>query len=252
MRHLRRALALGSAATAAAGLAACGSTTHVKTVTVAGVAPPPATVTQTATTDGGGTTTTPPTTTTSTPVPKPTDCDALGINQVKLREGACISHGAPVFVVSRGHTAHIKGLTVSLQGMTTQDSLSGSTGGIGQTTANGKFAIATITVTNKLDSAQTWSSDQSASAIATSKTRVSTYQESFNAENGGDQNSCLWKIGGGLDGGLPSGESATCDLVYDIPTHLSPEAHGSNVAVAGWGNTPDQPSGRVAILRTYH
>lgn len=231
-------------AIAALVVVGCGGGNSTKTVTVAH--------TQTVTAPATQSTTTPTTTTASTPVPKPTDCDALGINEAKLREGACSSSGLRLFVVNRGHTAHIKGLTVSLQGITTQDSLSGGASGIGQTTANGKFAIATIMVTNKLDSAQTWSSDQSSLQIATSKTGTSTYQESFNAENGGDQSSCLWKIGGGLNGGLPSGESATCDLVYDIPTHLSPEAHGSNIAVAGFGNTPNQPSGRLAILRTYH
>lgn len=190
------------------------------------------------------------TATTPTVVKKPTDCNVLGINQVKLHEGACTSEGERLYVVNKGDTAHIKSMDVSLVGLRTQDSLSDGSGQ--SATPHGKFIIATITITNKLHTSQSWQNGQAGMTVSTGAKSGNTYDEDFNAENGPDQNSCEWKIGA-VSSNLQPGESITCDVVFDIPTNLSASARGSTVAVAGFGETDlSHPAQRIALLRTYH
>jgi uncharacterized protein YceK len=199
------------------------------------------------TSGGSSTTSTTATTTAPAVVKKRTDCNALGITEKGLREGACTKDGDQYYVVNRGHTAHLKTLTVSLQGLTAQDSL--SNGSSESATARGKFVIATLTLTNKTHSPETWENGQA--SLAAGPNGVNAYSENFEAENGPDEHSCLWVAGAASNGGLQPGETVSCDVVFDIPTNMSATARGSEVFVTNFGDNASSATD-FAVLRTYH
>lgn len=214
-------------AVAAVGVAGCGGTrTVVRTVTAPVAA---ATTTATATTSSATTSTTATSTSSGPP-----ECNAAGMNDKGLKQGTCISGGNTLVIVNKESTLHLKSLDVKLNGITTQDSLSNSSGM--SATANGKFAIFSITLKNKLDTPQQWQTGQAGFYFATSSTGASSYNEDFNAENGPDGKSCLFSSAG-LNGGIPPGESITCDVVFDVPASADISSHGSDFELGNFGST---------------
>ena len=239
----RLTLSIG-ALCAALGVAACGGTTKTVVKTVTASASTPATTIATAITS------TTSTTTASTPSGPP-DCNAAGINSTQLKEGTCVQGGQTLVIVNKAETLHLKTLDANLVGMTTHNSLSD---GSGQSAiANGKFEILTITLKNKADSPQQWQNGQAGLIVGTGSTTGSNYSEDFTAENGPDQNSCLWKAGAIGSGGIQPSESVTCDVVFDVPQSASLEATGSNLVIGNFGESDyAQPTMPVGIIRTYH
>jgi Domain of unknown function (DUF4352) len=183
----------------------------------------------------------------------PPDCNAAGINAQQLREGTCVDGPMTVVVVNKTSTLHLKSLDANYAGFHTQNSLRDSTG-VGTATANGKFAILTITIKNTLRAPQQWQPSMAALFIPTTSTGSgNSYSEDFNAESGADQNSCLWKTGSAAHGGLQPGASVTCDVVFDIPASADPAARGSGLDIANFGEDVSNPSRQpVGIIRTYH
>ncbi len=244
---VRKALiSLAATAVAILAITGCGGSGGTKTVTVAETT----TVGADTSSGAGSNADTSPTTSTRTAT-NPTDCDALGINPAKLREGPSSSQGEQDYVVNKGNTAHLASLDVSLQDVRSTDSVSDPDGMDGAV-AKGKFIIATVTIYNKLHSSQSWDSRQSALSLAAAGSDTNdSYDEAFDAENGPDQKSCIWKAG--AREALQPGMSTTCDLIYDVPKTRSADLAGSYVMVGGFGVSDYANSTeRLAVLRTYH
>jgi hypothetical protein len=165
------------------------------------------------------------------------DCNAAGINLQQLREGTCLENAETVVVVNKTSTDHLKSLDASYRGLH----------------SHGKFAIATITIKNKLDQPQRWQHTQAALFIP-GGSDVGThpfYVEDVHAEIA-DQNSCLWKTGTAAHGGLQPGDSMTCDVVIQIPASADPAGNGSGLYIANFGDEVSNPLQPVGIIRTYH
>ena len=168
----------------------------------------------------------------------PPDCNAAGIDAQQLREGTCLENATTVVVVNETSTLHLKSLDARYVGFH----------------RHGKFAIATITITNKLGNPQQWQHTQAALFIPGAGAGAGThpfYLETLRAETG-DQNSCLWKTGTGANGGLQPGKSVTCNVVVEIPASAAPTAIGSGLYIANFGDDVSNPSRPVGIIRTYH
>lgn len=220
-------------------LAACGGSTKtiVKTVTAA----PPA---ATSATVASPTTTTAAATSTTAAAADPTSCDAKGIDPQQLRQGTCVTKGVTFTVVNKGSVLRMHSLTASLNGIRAADSLSSD---VSSATASGMFVISSLTVTNRLDSPQTF--DQ----IGTAQTQLllgrQTFTENFDAENGNDPQSCVSKD----DAGIQPGESLTCDVIFDVPTSsLAKLTTNGNISITNFGDDIASSGGPFGVFRTYH
>jgi hypothetical protein len=231
MRRLALIVFLGGLA------ASCGSGS-VKTVTKTTIAPTP-TVTATTSTQATGS---------AGGLP---DCVKGGFNEHQLKQGTCLYDRRTETIVDKATLLRLKSLTAKLDGITEQNSLSS---GFGQSAvANGKFVVLTITLTNRLDTPQQWQSGQADLFVAVGATGGKNYSEDFNAENGPDQNSCLWKAGSIGSGGIQPAESSTCDVVFDIPQILSPTHSGSGLFIENFGEADTlNPTMPVGDIRLYH
>jgi hypothetical protein len=169
----------------------------------------------------------------------PPDCNAAGINAQLLREGTCVAGAQTVIVVNKTSTLHLTSLDASYVGFH----------------RNGKFATLTITVKNKLHKPQQWQPIMAALFIPGTSAGAGNspnYLENLDADTG-DQNSCLRKTGTAANGGLQSGASVRCDVVFDIPASADPAASGSGLYIANFGEDVSNPSRLpVGIIRTYH
>lgn len=183
----------------------------------------------------------------------PPDCVAAGIDAQQLREGTCVDGPMTVVVVNKTSTLHLTSLDATYVGSRTPKTLRDSNRGA-RATANGRFAVFTITITNKLRTPERWQG--SMAALFTTTTHIgagTSYGENINAESGADQNSCLWKTGSAADGGLQPGASMTCDVVFDLPAHVDPAARGGGLDIANFGEDVSNPSLEgIGIIRTYH
>jgi hypothetical protein len=237
---------LVGAALLALGLAACGGSTQVKTVTV----PAKATATASAATSANTVTATPTSTTPTTPptpVVNPNDnCEAKGIDAQRLRQGSCKTKGTAITVVNSDRSLGLKSLTLRINRISTSNSLSD---GSGQSAiAHGRFVTVNVTVGNRADSAQTFD------GVGTQQTQLflskDTFNEDFEAENGPDQNSCLWNA---PDAGIQPEETQTCDVVFDVPSHLIGQIDTTgNLDVINFGDDLSSPTGTIGVIRTYH
>jgi hypothetical protein len=165
------------------------------------------------------------------------DCNAAGINAQLLREGTCLQNAMTVVVVNRSSTLHLKSLDANYGGFH----------------RDRKFAIATITIKNKLGQPQRWQHTQAALLIpgGSAPGNHPFYVENLDAETG-DHNSCLWKTGTAANGGLQPGKSVTCDVVVEIPAGADPAETGSELYIANFGDDVSNSLQPVGIIRTYH
>ncbi|MGO9899810.1 MAG: hypothetical protein ACLP0J_08980 [Solirubrobacteraceae bacterium] len=85
----------------------------------------------------------------------PTSCAAKGIDPQHLGQGTCVAGGMTVTILNKNSTLHLKSLTAMLDGSHTANSVS-SDGGTA--VANGEFVIFSLTITNQLDSPQSFDS----------------------------------------------------------------------------------------------
>jgi hypothetical protein len=158
-------------------LAGCGGST--KTVTVR----TPATIT-TVTTSSTSPTTTTPSTIASTSTPS---C-ASTLKASDIPPTLCLLSGTYLMAATDDHPLRLPGLTVEFVSARTASSLSASSGAA-SAQANGIFLIITLRITNTSNAPQTveepWSNRFQLSPI----TSNANYSESFQAEDGPDQQS---------------------------------------------------------------
>jgi hypothetical protein len=196
-----------------------------------------------ASTTPAATGTAPATSTTSLP-----DCNAMGINPTGMREGTCLHGGITWTIVNQGHTLVLKTLTAKLVDVRSTKSLSSATAA---STANGDYVVATVTITNKLQTAQTF--DPAGTQQAGLILDGAVFKEATDAENEADANSCL-KIHS-----TPIGASAsvTCDVIFDVPRSAAADLgkHGSgDLYIVNFGSDLASSVYPQAIgqIRLYH
>src|SRR5436305_4954332 len=124
------------------------------------------------------------TTTTSTTAAA-ADCNKLGINPTGMREGTCTHAGITYVIVDENHTLKLHSLTARLNGIHATSSLSAGK----QATAQGKFVVLPITLTNRLGLAQSF--DRSGTQQAGLVLEGTVYKEDTGVEQGSDPSSCL-------------------------------------------------------------
>lgn len=154
-----------------------------------------------------------------TPTGTTTDCNTLGINPTGMREGRCTHAGITWVIVDENHTLKLDTLWASLAGVKTAKTLSSAAA---TATANGRFVIASVTITNKLPAPQTFdaASTQQAGMILDG----ALFREAVGVESQADANSCSK-----LATQIQSNQSQTCDVIFDVPTHAAADLgkHGS-------------------------
>jgi hypothetical protein len=164
------------------------------------------------------------------------ECSAAGIDAQQLREGTCVVGGASiVVVVNKTSTLRLKSLTARYVGLRRAAEL----------------VTFTITVKNKLATPQLWRSPTQADLFIPGTGSGPNFLESFAAENR-DPNSCVWKVGTAGNGGLQTGASVTCDVIFEIPASADPTAPGSTLGIANFGDDVSNASQPVGTIRTYH
>ena len=176
-----------------------------------------------------------------------TDCDALGINPTGMREGTCTHAGITWVIVDEDHTLKLKTIWARLVDVRTAKSLSSATAA---TTANGDFVIASVTITNKLQLPQMFdgAGTQQAGLILDG----AVLKEAVTAESQADPSSCQK-----LATSIAPGQSETCDVIFDVPTHAAADVgkHGSgDLYVVNFG--ADLAGGvlpqKIGQIRLYH
>lgn len=190
-------------------------------------------------------------TTTSQTSPKattggPKDCNALGINPTRMREGTCTHAGITYVIVDEDHVLKLRTLTAKLGGLHTAASLSGSQ----PATAQGKFVILSITFTNRM------ALPQSVDRSGTQQTGLilggTVYKEDVSVEKSLDSASCLSR-----NAAIAPRKSETCDVVFDVPSssaaelgkHASGDLYVVDFGADLAGSTPVQTVGQI---RLYH
>jgi len=160
------------------------------------------------------TTSTESTPTTATTSTSSTDCNTLGINPTKMREGTCTHAGITYVIVDMNHTLKLHTLSAKLDGIHTTTSANG-------TTAQGSLVVPAITITNHLELPQTF--DASGTQQAGLILNGTVYMEAGAAEKS-DPASCLNK---GVR--IPAGRSDTCDVIFEVPASSAADLgkHGS-------------------------
>lgn len=134
------------------------------------------------------------------------DCVAAGIDPAQMREGTCTHGGITWVIVNETHPLKLKTLSATLTGIGT-DKVLASAGGTAN--ANGKFVVASVRITNKLETAQVF--DAAGSQQAELRLAGGNFKEAGSAEHA-DANSCLKRAAH-----LRSGASETCDVIFDVP-----------------------------------
>jgi hypothetical protein len=189
-------------------------------------------------------------TTASTPTPAATasakDCNTLGINPSRMREGTCTHAGVTYVIVDRNHTVRLRTLSASLDSVTAVSALSGTE----PSTAQTKFVIASITVTNRLSLPQTV--DKSGTQQAGLILDGQIYKESVGAERASDPRSCVSQ-----KGTFSTGSSVTCEVVFEVPAGSAADLtkHGrADLQVVDFGAdlAGNPPAQTVGEIRLYH
>jgi hypothetical protein len=134
-----------------------------------------------------------------------------------MREGTCTHAGITYVIVDENHTLKLNTLTATLTGIRSARSLTGPSPAVAQ----GKFVIASIRLTNRLELPQTF--DKSGTRQAELILEGTVYPEDARAETA-SANSCL-----AAKVSLASNKQESCDILFDVPraaaAHLG--QHGS-------------------------
>jgi hypothetical protein len=140
-----------------------------------------------------------------------------------------------------GHHLVLSGLSARYVSKETAPSVS-STGSTAK--AHGMFVIVTLELTNHERSPQEWKSEQSSLLVG-----GNTYDEAFNAENGPDEHSLVWTIGG-IGGKLQPEETRTGDVIYDVPSSVlhTLETQGGAVALRDFGEEHENKEAYGGVL----
>ncbi len=234
---------------AAVGLAACGGT--AKTVTVREPA------TATAATSTKTTASQPTQTRTTTPAKTgstgPVQCGPV-LKHFDVLPTLCVTpNGAYNEVATDNHAIHIPGMTVQFNGARTVTSLSDSSG-VASAHANGVFLIISLRITNTSNTPQTVETPGTNSFALTPISSQAIYTESFQAENGADQQSFITQN----NAPVQAGESQTGDVVFDVPpSAMTTMRHDG--AVLEWGgfgtdvsSVTGTASSPIGLMIIYH
>ncbi len=148
-----------------------------------------------------------PTTTTTASTPTTTtaarDCNTLGINPTGMREGTCTHAGVTYVIMDMNHTLKLRTLWAKLNGIHTTTTLRGAA-------AQGKFVVASLDLTNRLELPQTF--DPNGTQQAGLILNGAVFKEDVAAEKIGGPSSCLNQ---GIR--ILAGKSETCDVIFDVP-----------------------------------
>lgn len=158
-------------------------------------------------------------TSTATTGASSTDCNTLGINPTGMREGTCTHGGVTWVIVDENHTLKLSTLWAQLAGVRASKTLpNGAAGSL----PHGEFVIPSVTITNKVPSAQTF--DQANTQQAGLILQGAVFKEDVAAERA-DQTSCLNQNAQPMQ----PGKSVTCELVFDVPASAVADLgkHGS-------------------------
>jgi hypothetical protein len=150
-------------------------------------------------------------TTEAAPPPDPHACETKGIVPIdpSTPTGKCTTEGNRFTVVSQNGELKTKSMVATFGGIRTTDSIS-DPDAFDTATAKGTFVIISLSLTNRLSSPADIGSDQTSLVLANGK----QYSEDFDAENGIDQQSLLWKS---TEGGLQPDGTLSGDVVFDLP-----------------------------------
>jgi hypothetical protein len=143
-----------------------------------------------------------------------TDCNTLGIDPKQMHEGTCTHAGVTYVIMDENHTLKLHTLSATLSGIHTASAEQG-------TSAQGKFVVASISVTNHLELPQTF--DAGGTQQAGLILEGTVYKEDTGAELS-DLASCAHKRTR-----IASGKSETCDVIFDVPARSAADIgqHGS-------------------------
>jgi hypothetical protein len=173
------------------------------------------TMTQTVTSSPSVSASSTPTSTTTPTGPQP--CPSF--SSVKAIPSGLKCTGSNGLLLTLDHQSdvlHLKTLSARVASVSTTDTLSGS---VSSKTAQGRFVVISIEITNNANSPETFGSVSSQqTALLGGGNR--TYSEDFDAENGPDQHSCVSN-----DNPIQPGAHLQCDVVYDVPTPAVDRAH---------------------------
>ncbi len=183
---------------------------------------------------------------TPTTTAAPTDCNTLGINPTGMREGTCKHAGTTYVIVNENHALKLHTLSVTLAGIHTPSTLTASK----SATAQGKFVVASLKISNRLELPQTF--DAAGTQQAGLILDGTVYKEDVTAETGSDSASCLSQ-----SVRIPAGKSETCDVIFDVPASSVPDLgkHGSgDIYIADFGSdlAGSIPPQTVGQIRLYH
>jgi hypothetical protein len=220
MRHRASVVALGGLLSLVA--AGCGGSTKTVTQKVVDTVTAPAAATT-------ATSSAPITTSTSVTTPSgPPSCTA-----VAFKTAHCTLGGVSFTVAHGTQTLRLKTLALNITGVRTTSTVANNSI---SATAKGEFLIVTISVTNKTTSPETFDGGgfQQQSEL---ELDGASYTESFHAENQADAQSFITN-----NSPIQPGESATGDLVFDVPPAEAAKATTDSRDVLIIGNFGDDLS----------
>ncbi len=120
-----------------------------------------------------------------------------------MREGTCTHAGITYVIMDMNHTLKLQTLWAKLNGIHTTGALRGSA-------AQGKFIVASLTITNRLKLPQTF--DPNGTQQAGLILNGTVYKEDTAAEKAADPSSCLSE-----EIRVVASKSETCDVIFDVP-----------------------------------
>jgi Domain of unknown function (DUF4352) len=201
---------------------------------------------KTKTTTATHSTTSAASTSTPTTAAGPRDCNTLGINPTGMREGTCTHAGLTYVIVNRNHTLKLNTLSANVESVNAVSALSGAqpTGG------QGKFVIASVSITNQLAAPQTV--DKSGTQQLGLILDGTVYKEATAAEKSSDPSSCAVQ-----QGKFTKGSSVSCQVVFQVPAAAAADLgkHGrADLYVVDFGSDlasgpPPQTVGEVRLYQ---
>jgi len=168
------------------------------------------------------------------------DCDVLGINATKLREGSCkTDKGMRIKVVNRDSKLVLPEVAVHLNSIEAATSIARPY----DTPLVGSFVVAEVSMTNRLDvPVEVDASDQFALQLDSK-----TFNPNFDAMNNGD-NSLIYEE-------IQPEETVTGKVIFRVSRKRARalDANGNLIVLQfSDSDTYGNPKKRIGVIRTYH
>lgn len=210
-----------------------------------------------AATSGTTSATTQPSTSQTAGTDSPPTCKSITegstpANPVDISHRLCTDSGQFYELSTDDHAVSLAGLEAQFVSAHTETSLSDSSG-VASANANGVFLIITLRITNTGNQPQTVEEPGAESFALSPLGSSATYTESFNAENGPDEDSFISD-----DTPIQPGESQTGDIIFDVPpTALTTmQTSGAALVFGAFGvdlsNATTSKTNPAALLLIYH